>query len=247
MGIQYYADDGTVKNLGDNELQHWKYIKKIKTGSGWRYFYSPEELRQFYNEGKKKVDSIPRIQKHDNGKYYIANKKQQKNIQKNIEYSRKLARRSARYNDAAKRDMIDMNVRKRIVNANKITGTPSTRTVRDEKGRVLYTRKDPTNKDVANSAMSYSINKAKSKAAMSAADSVYNRNSKYEAKNVLTKPFSSVKNKLKKKNKGKKKTQENYKVTMRVIKEEVTPISEVTFRNGTTIKYNTNKKRKKSK
>lgn len=247
MNIQYYAADGTVKNLGDDELQHWKYIKKIKTGSGWRYFYTPEELRQFYNEGKKKADSIPRIQKHDNGKYYIANKKQQKNIQKNIEYSRKLNRRSARYNDAAEKDRRDMNARKRFVDANKKTGTPSTRTVRDEKGRVLYTRKDPTAKDVANKAMSYSINKAKSEAARSAAESVYNRTSKYEAKNVLTKPFSSVKNKLKKKNKGKKKAQEKYTVTTRTIKEKRTPINEVTLKNGTTTKYNTNKKRKKSK
>lgn len=54
MNIQYYADDGSIKNLGDNELQHWKYIKKIKTGSGWRYFYTPEEVQAYYEEQKKK-------------------------------------------------------------------------------------------------------------------------------------------------------------------------------------------------
>lgn len=233
----YQGSDGQVHVLGDGEeLKHWKYIKKIKTGSGWRYFYSPEELRQFYNEGKKKVDSIPRIQKHDNGIYYIANKKQQKNIQKNIEYSRKLARKSDRYNDTAKGEMIDMHARKRIVDANKKTGTPSTRIVRDEKGRVLYTRKDPTAKDVANKAISYSVNKAKSEAARSAADSVYNRTSKYEAKNVLTKPISSIKKKLKKKNKGKKKVG---KIT--ITNERITPISEVTLKDGTTIKYKVKK------
>ena len=52
MNIQYYADDGTVKNLGDNELQHWKYIKKIKTGSGWRYFYSQDEIDAFKKEAR---------------------------------------------------------------------------------------------------------------------------------------------------------------------------------------------------
>lgn len=215
----YQGSDGQVHVLGDGEeLKHWKYIKKIKSGNGWRYFYSQDEINAYMKEVqgaakgvKKKIDSIPRLQEHDNGKYYIANKKQQKNIQKNIEYSRKLNRRSARYNDAAKRDMMDMNARKRIVNANKINGIPSTRTVRDEKGSVLYTRKDPTAKDVANKAMSYSINKAKSEAARSAADSVYNRNSKYEAKNVAKRKLSEVKNKTKKITKGKNKIEDKIK------------------------------------
>ena len=52
MNIKYYAADGTIKSLGDNELAHYKYIKKIKSGSGWRYFYTPEEIRAYYKEAK---------------------------------------------------------------------------------------------------------------------------------------------------------------------------------------------------
>lgn len=45
--IYYQASDGHVKKLGDNELQHWKYIKKIPVGKGFRYFYSWDEYRAF--------------------------------------------------------------------------------------------------------------------------------------------------------------------------------------------------------
>lgn len=49
----YEGSDGNVHVLGDGEeLKHYKYIKKIKTGSGWRYFYTPEELKAYY-EGSK--------------------------------------------------------------------------------------------------------------------------------------------------------------------------------------------------
>ena len=84
------------------ELEHaWgqgrshKYIAKI----GNRYFYSQDEIRAF-KEGaqkkagnafdtarkgvltvKKKVDSVPRIQKHGS-KYYVADKKTQRKIEK---------------------------------------------------------------------------------------------------------------------------------------------------------------------
>lgn len=53
MNIKYYAADGTIKSLGDNELAHYKYIKKIKTGNGYRYFYSQEELRAYLDEKSK--------------------------------------------------------------------------------------------------------------------------------------------------------------------------------------------------
>lgn len=46
--IYYHGSDGHIKQLGDQELQHWKYIKKI----GNRYFYTPEELRAYYAEAK---------------------------------------------------------------------------------------------------------------------------------------------------------------------------------------------------
>lgn len=48
MSVYYQGSDGHIKSLGDNELQHFKYIKKI----GNRYFYTPEELRAYYAEAK---------------------------------------------------------------------------------------------------------------------------------------------------------------------------------------------------
>ena len=51
MNVFYYAADGTIKSLGDDELAHYKYIRKINTGNGYRYFYSQDELRA-YLEGK---------------------------------------------------------------------------------------------------------------------------------------------------------------------------------------------------
>lgn len=53
--INYIGQDGTIHQLGDtpeNTLQHWKYIKKLKVGSRWRYFYTPEEIRAYYGKGK---------------------------------------------------------------------------------------------------------------------------------------------------------------------------------------------------
>ena len=47
--IYYHGSDGHIKQLGDQELQHYKYIKKI----GNRYFYTQEALRAYYNDQKK--------------------------------------------------------------------------------------------------------------------------------------------------------------------------------------------------
>lgn len=53
----YQGSDGRVHVLGDGEeLKHWKYIKKIKTGNGWRYFYTPEEVQAYYEEQKKSAN-----------------------------------------------------------------------------------------------------------------------------------------------------------------------------------------------
>ena len=43
-----------VKRTDDDELQHWKYIKKVKMPSGkWKYIYDPaQELTQFKNGTK---------------------------------------------------------------------------------------------------------------------------------------------------------------------------------------------------
>lgn len=54
MNIQYVGEDNRIHSLGDsNALQHWKYVKKIQTSSGPRYFYSMDELRAYYNDAKK--------------------------------------------------------------------------------------------------------------------------------------------------------------------------------------------------
>ena len=41
----------------EDELMHWKYIKKIPVGKGFRYFYSMDELRAFYAEEAPKMES----------------------------------------------------------------------------------------------------------------------------------------------------------------------------------------------
>lgn len=48
MNTFYRGDDGRVHSLGENnELRHWKYIKKIPVGQGFRYFYSWDEYRAY--------------------------------------------------------------------------------------------------------------------------------------------------------------------------------------------------------
>lgn len=202
------------------ELEHaWgngrshKYIAKI----GNRYFYSQDEIRAF-KEGaqkkagnafdtarkgaltvKKKVDSVPRIQKHGS-KYYVADKKTQRKIEKsgaggNTYYKKKDGSteftpagrsrlRSMRYQEISKNLSKDISAQKRIINANKISGTPSTRTIKDKDGRVLYTTHDPTAKNVANKTMEKALNVAKSKTYEGASKGIEKKYSKYELGNV---------------------------------------------------------------
>lgn len=61
MGVYYQGSDGHIKSLGDNELQHFKYIKKI----GNRYFYTPEELRAYYAESKDKANREATFNRRD--------------------------------------------------------------------------------------------------------------------------------------------------------------------------------------
>ena len=49
----YQGSDGHVKVLGDNELQHWKYIKKI----GNQYFYSMEALQAYYHHQQRMANA----------------------------------------------------------------------------------------------------------------------------------------------------------------------------------------------
>lgn len=59
MGVAYKAQDGCVRILGDNELQHWKYIKKI----GNRYFYTQEALEAYYHDQQKVANAEYAIDK----------------------------------------------------------------------------------------------------------------------------------------------------------------------------------------
>lgn len=43
----YIGIDG---NVHSDELKHWKYIKKIKTSDGYRYFYNEAEIDAYYKE-----------------------------------------------------------------------------------------------------------------------------------------------------------------------------------------------------
>lgn len=47
--IYYQGSDGCLRTLGDNELMHYKYIKKI----GNRYFYTTEALQAYYKDQQK--------------------------------------------------------------------------------------------------------------------------------------------------------------------------------------------------
>ena len=56
----YQGSDGHVKVLGDNELQHWKYIKKI----GNQYFYSMEALQAYYHHQQRMANAEYKIDQH---------------------------------------------------------------------------------------------------------------------------------------------------------------------------------------
>ena len=44
-----------IRPVGDDSLQHWKYIKKVKTKNGkWRYIYDTSELKK-YESGREET------------------------------------------------------------------------------------------------------------------------------------------------------------------------------------------------
>lgn len=47
----------SIRMTGDNSLQHWKYIKKVKTSNGkWRYIYDDSELKKYENNRSNNFD-----------------------------------------------------------------------------------------------------------------------------------------------------------------------------------------------
>lgn len=129
----YKDENGRAKVLGDNELMHWKYIKKIREGKAFRYFYTPEEIRA-YEEAKRSANNLDvpaEIWGHRQGKMKETKKiadeafeNRYKNLRKNAketweyakpqssssmrkknekEYSRNLDKQMARSKDLKKR------------------------------------------------------------------------------------------------------------------------------------------------
>ena len=52
--IFYEGSDGYIHSLEDGDsIKHWKYIKKIKSGNGYRYFYSQDEIDAYNDQIQK--------------------------------------------------------------------------------------------------------------------------------------------------------------------------------------------------
>ena len=86
MSIQYKGDDGRIHSLGDNNsLRHWKYIKKIPVGKGFRYFYSQEELRAYYDEIKGKAENkLGEAERQAKDKWRYAKPQSPEDMQKRV-------------------------------------------------------------------------------------------------------------------------------------------------------------------
>lgn len=78
--MNYIGIDG---NVYSDSLIHWKYIKKIKSGSGWRYFYTPEEIRAYYKEEQGKANAEYKRDIKDANKTYNVNKHYNNLMRKN--------------------------------------------------------------------------------------------------------------------------------------------------------------------
>lgn len=180
--IFYNGSDGYIHSLGDdNSIIHWKYIKKIKSGNGWRYFYDPEELRAYTLGAKSKIDSVPRLQKHGD-KYYIADKKTQRAIDRSGVGGNFIVKSGKRKGHISDQYIDKIKVKEDMKNA-----------------KTDYRRAKK---------MSYYLDAANRTAKTKARESAY---SQYEAKEVVKRKINSilsvnksVSNNSKKKKKGKK-------------------------------------------
>lgn len=89
----YIGIDG---NVHSDELKHWKYVKKIKTGDGYRYFYNQEEIDAYYN--KKLPPSLDDYWKKLDG--FDAREKELNKRPRNLKYYKDLQQLSKDRSDA---------------------------------------------------------------------------------------------------------------------------------------------------
>ena len=60
---KYYANE--LLNNRKNDIQHWKYVKKIQAGKGYRYFYSWDEYKAYLADPNAEVNKTTKTVKQD--------------------------------------------------------------------------------------------------------------------------------------------------------------------------------------
>ena len=75
VDVLMHGDNIGYIDLDEDEICHWKYIKRVKTATGWRYYYDEEAYKR---DNAKVTAEAKNAQKrmHEVGKqYYQATKK----------------------------------------------------------------------------------------------------------------------------------------------------------------------------
>lgn len=61
MANNYFlTQDGKLITISDDELYHWKYIKRERVNGKWQYFYNNEEYQAYQNAKKQEAASMSR-------------------------------------------------------------------------------------------------------------------------------------------------------------------------------------------
>lgn len=210
----YQGSDGRVHVLGDGEeLKHYKYIKKIRSGSGWRYFYTPEEIRAYYETEKNAANKTA------------------------IRENRKAQRIADRRSDAAMEKF--ENTTNRDVNRLKRKLKRGDITEQDIKDVAKKTGKGAAE-----------YGKIAAKEQTKASVTIKKNNFKKHVAPILNTSKGVLKGSaphIAKLEKGKSKTEKNYSVTTRTIKEKINGKTVTNNRSTLTSKENKLKKKYQSK
>lgn len=62
---RYHANELLDKSKQKNDIQHWKYVKKIKVGSGNRYFYSWDEYKAYLADPTAELEKAGNMTKQE--------------------------------------------------------------------------------------------------------------------------------------------------------------------------------------